>query len=266
MDAVALTAVPVSAAGTRAPPRCLRCNYDLHGLPADGNCPECGLSIARSSDAAGGELRHAPPGWLASLSWGSRLVLLTPVLGYVYAACVGLRLPWINSLVVFFGVRAALDVVFAAGIWLLTRPQPHRAVTHWTWRWALRLLALAPLADTVTVYLRMDVRRSVLWRDQPDWAMLGLVPMPALLFLHLRRLALRVPAARLAQHCAVVATLGSACFAGAGLSVFVRMRTDVELAFGVGCVLTLLWAAFVMAWFAVVVHRARRASVASWTG
>jgi hypothetical protein len=265
MDVLAPTPATARPAAQPAPAlRCLRCNYDLHGLPADGNCPECGLAVARSADAAGGELRHAPPGWLASLSWGTRLILLAPVAGYVHATYLVPRLPRIDSLVAFFGVPAALDVVFAAGIWLLTRPQPRRAGTHWAWRWALRLVALVPLSQTTLVYLVMAGRASWFWRNHQDQAMLGLVPLPALLFLHLRRLALRVPSASLAEHCAIVAALGSVCFVGAGTGFFVYTSQGVNFAFGVGGFLTVLWGLFVMVWFAIAFHRAHRASVASW--
>jgi hypothetical protein len=237
MNAVAATVPP-------APRRCLRCNYNLHGLPDAGNCPECGLAVARSADAAGGELRHAPPGWLASLSWGSRLVLLTPLAGYVYAAYVVPNLARMMSLEAYFGVPAALDLAFAAGLWLLTRPQPRHARRHRAWRWALRLLALVPVAQTISVYLLMAGRAPAFLRNHQDWAILGLVPMPALLFLHLRRLALRVPSRSLAEHCAIVAALGTACFAGAGSGFFVRVPSGVNFAFGVGVLLTLLWCAF----------------------
>jgi hypothetical protein len=60
-------------ADVRAP--CVRCDYDLRGLPPDARCPECGLPV-RYSDPAHASLRHASPGWLASLSWGARLALV----------------------------------------------------------------------------------------------------------------------------------------------------------------------------------------------
>jgi hypothetical protein len=267
MDAPSVTVASGPPAPRVAPSlRCLRCNYDLRGFPETGNCPECGLPVARSADAVGGELRHAPPGWLASLSWGAWLILLAPIAGFVHSAYLLQRLPRINSLEVYFGVPAALDVVFAAGVWLLTRPQPRRAGTHRIWRSALRLAALVPLLQTGSVYLLMAGRVSRFWVDHRDWAMLGFLPFPALLFLHLRRLALRVPAARLAEHCAIVAALGTVSFLGAASGFFVYTSQAVNFAFGVATFLTILWAALVVVWFAIVVHRAHRTSVAAWTG
>lgn len=53
-------------------PRCLACGYVLTGLPRDGDCPECGLTIADSLNenrttsawAAARKLSDQPSGWL----------------------------------------------------------------------------------------------------------------------------------------------------------------------------------------------------------
>src|SRR3954467_11897945 len=123
--------------------RCFRCGYDLRGLPPGGNCPECGLAVERSS-VEGDELWHAPPAWLAKLSWGARLVLLAPVLGFVYAAY-GRRyvnVPWVAG---FSLAPLAFALMFAAGVWLVTARQPHVfQARRWGWRWALRFVSLAP--------------------------------------------------------------------------------------------------------------------------
>src|SRR3954447_25278815 len=97
--------------------RCFRCGYDLRGLPPGGNCPECGLAVERSS-VEGDELWHAPPAWLAKLSWGARLVLLAPVLGYVYGAHLTgyVTFPRVES---HYLAPAAFSLLFAAGAWLI---------------------------------------------------------------------------------------------------------------------------------------------------
>ena len=51
---------------------CSCCGYDLQGLEASGDCPECGAPIGRSFD--GDRLAAADPKWLRSIVRGHRLV------------------------------------------------------------------------------------------------------------------------------------------------------------------------------------------------
>src|ERR1700722_4903874 len=44
---------------------CIKCGYNLRGLPANGSCPECGLSICISMQR--GQLRYSSPMHLATL-------------------------------------------------------------------------------------------------------------------------------------------------------------------------------------------------------
>jgi hypothetical protein len=62
---------------------CRRCGYDLHGIPTDGLCPECGESVAAS--LRGNLLTAADPKWLASLLRGARMLLI----GFVLCAVIG---------------------------------------------------------------------------------------------------------------------------------------------------------------------------------
>src|SRR6266576_781927 len=68
--------------------------------------------------------RTAPPPWLAKLSGGARLVLLAPVLGFVYGAYVSryVAFRWAEG---DYLAPVAFSLMFAAGVWLLTAPQPH---------------------------------------------------------------------------------------------------------------------------------------------
>jgi hypothetical protein len=50
---------------------CAVCGYDLHGLPEDGNCPECALPVAKA--LAGSLFVQADPHWLANARKGIRL-------------------------------------------------------------------------------------------------------------------------------------------------------------------------------------------------
>jgi hypothetical protein len=99
-----------------------------------------------------------------------------------------------------------------------------------------------------------------------DWPMLALIPFPALLFFHLRRLARRVLNPSLAEHCAIVGVGGSLSLAVGMAGMFVRIPTALEFAAAVGTMLFFLWTLYLMVRFAIAFHRAHRASAAAWGG
>lgn len=57
---------------------CLNCGYNLRGLSPSGNCPECGVPIARSLQ--GNLLVFSSPEYVASLNRGLIFILLATVL------------------------------------------------------------------------------------------------------------------------------------------------------------------------------------------
>ena len=240
---------------------CIRCGYDLRGLAPDGRCPECGLPIARSA-VPGDELRHAPPHWLASLSWGARLVLAVPVLAFFVSRPLFPRLLSV-SLEAGFALHAAFGLAFAAGVWLLTRPQRRFGPRHAALLWALRLVSLVPLAETAVIYCIIAGSLRARY-GLPGVVMLGFLPLPALLFLHLRGLARRVLDPRLAEHCVIVGTGATLSFAVLASGLFVRLPITAELVAGVGAMLFVFWGLFLMLRFAIAFARARRESIAVW--
>lgn len=52
---------------------CIRCSYDLHGLPMSGNCPECGVPVERS--LRGDLLQFADESYRATLLRGVSLIM-----------------------------------------------------------------------------------------------------------------------------------------------------------------------------------------------
>lgn len=73
-DACSTDSDPPTDYPTAAPEdvRCIRCGYDLVGLPPAGDCPECGTAIRRS--LAGDRIAYADPRWLDQLVGGLRLL------------------------------------------------------------------------------------------------------------------------------------------------------------------------------------------------
>ena len=105
---------------------CVACGYALRGLPADGACPECGMSIRRS--LSGDQLWAADPKWLARIARGQWLVACGMFLSVV-GSLVGVLLtigyfvfttsrPGLPSIVenVFTVVLACLVLAVSAGL------------------------------------------------------------------------------------------------------------------------------------------------------
>ncbi len=117
---------------------CRQCQYNLRGLDREGRCPECGGAVASSLQSD--RLRFANPRWVATLARGSRMVLgglaaviaaailllvLRSVRGKLYrgSSAIGALIdaldPGLALLIMLGGA-----VVFCAGIWFITTPDP----------------------------------------------------------------------------------------------------------------------------------------------
>jgi hypothetical protein len=102
---------------------CQGCGYNLRGLPAAGQCPECGAPAAAS--LRGNLLQFSRPEWIRQLSrgarlsmWGAGLTLLTAVVG-IPVLIFTRRARGLFQLVMIVG-----RVVGWTGGWLLTEPDP----------------------------------------------------------------------------------------------------------------------------------------------
>lgn len=107
---------------------CRACEYELGGLLADGNCPECGLPIQAS--IRGDALALAEPVWLKQLQSGGWIIVWTTL------AWLGIRAAGAPSIALFTQgkltlaasltlkvVLTALSLWFLLGIWRLTTPE-----------------------------------------------------------------------------------------------------------------------------------------------
>lgn len=108
---------------------CIRCSYNLRGLPTDGTCPECGTPVEQS--LRGHYLAFAAPEYVASLRSGVGLVL-AGILSYLVAlfggVVAGITLAAWLSPALLMGLRhAALlipTLLLIMGYWRFTRPDP----------------------------------------------------------------------------------------------------------------------------------------------
>jgi len=94
---------------------CRRCAYNLRGLSADGRCPECGTSVARS--LYGDALRYSDPTFVAKLRLGVAITLWSTL------AAVPIELAAQVS-ALFALLVMANSLVSLAGAWLFTEPDP----------------------------------------------------------------------------------------------------------------------------------------------
>lgn len=161
--------------------RCVRCRYNLRGLMPAGYCPECGTSIARtlSNDSLG----FADSRWLI---WVCRGCLVMAVAGWI-AIGLGLTGGLIACAREFGGVQtlgrastrvwpvelyrvavAVGSVGLAAGLWLMTTPQPQRAAAGQVARVLARWLGVTALLLTLVERLWPLLARSPLMPEIMD--------------------------------------------------------------------------------------------------
>lgn len=117
---------------------CIQCGYNLHGLPAAGACPECGVPVERSR--ASDRLADANTDWLRGLVRGQRLVMwgliclvLTPILLVVgmVALLLANDLPdfveeamHVAGMILTFTMLLACPILVAVGAFMVTAQEP----------------------------------------------------------------------------------------------------------------------------------------------
>jgi hypothetical protein len=108
-------AIPAAIIDSDTP--CRRCGYNLRGLSADGQCPECGtlirLSLRRDL------LEHSDPAWVDSLRQGVGWMLwyaagwVVFIVGFIILHAQMMRIP-----------AGVLTAMYAWGRYLATKPDP----------------------------------------------------------------------------------------------------------------------------------------------
>ncbi len=179
---------------------CARCGYNLRGLMPNGQCPECGSSIAQSLQ--GNFLRFADPAWIDKLRLGTTLMLWNIII--IVVALIGasvltsaLRLPPIVLAIIGL-IGSAIGV--AAAI-LVTSQEPAVMQTEdpVTLRRVVRLAAVRSfLGDGVQMAGEFTGLALVFAIVGGVLSLAGLVYLFGLLA-YFRRLALRVPDEALAK-------------------------------------------------------------------
>lgn len=103
--------------------RCVKCKYDLSGLPQGTICPECGTANSRVSydKKRGTGISRAPIEYVRTLGlwlWLAAFALI----GTWFAGAIAAILPH----PVTFGLRLVVAGGWIAAVWLATKPKPDR--------------------------------------------------------------------------------------------------------------------------------------------
>ncbi|MCC6427445.1 MAG: hypothetical protein IT435_11560 [Phycisphaerales bacterium] len=140
---------------------CPRCEYNLKGLSAGMNCPECGALIVTPAAASAREdnLTAAPRPYLQVLAWAMGSMSAASIIGAILFAQ---RRPQTIGPVIITGALVAL--AWCIGVILITRPRPHaitRAVTprmeQRHLRWVVRLSQLGWFAAVGSLALSIMI-------------------------------------------------------------------------------------------------------------
>lgn len=104
---------------------CVRCSYNLRGLPIDGKCPECGSPIADS--LKGILLQFASPEYLQKVAGGLSLILngiLLMVVAVILSFALVAALRTAGAALIGQGLQIIASVMMLIGYWKYTEPDP----------------------------------------------------------------------------------------------------------------------------------------------
>ena len=158
-----------TAAKVTQGPRCRKCSYDLTGLPFGGRCPECATPIPiRTRRVLADNLAHAPTWYLRWLAVGS----IATVIGGLGGMASLLMVAGEHSL--RWGVPFACLLLWAAGVWIVTRPHESSIDQRTDFvregrlsRWASRLTQWAWAAGVALAWAANEVEHTALMAGTP---------------------------------------------------------------------------------------------------
>jgi len=198
-------AIPFDEAGmiaTDVP--CIKCGYNLRGLDEGRVCPECGTAVGRS--LRGDFLKYCDPDWVGTVASGLNWIMLGVAIGVVGGAFVGALVGAKSAPPVAMELFIlALSIIPLIGYWKLTVPDPSSdADTGFSPRRLVRItqvfgfcaqipLRTGALGDYEMLETMLELVSSI-----------NMIVFVFAILIYLRRMALRIPNARLASSCRTI--------------------------------------------------------------
>jgi hypothetical protein len=183
--------------------KCIRCGYNLRGLPANGACPECGTAVGRSF--LGDLLQFSPPEWVDQLAGGMNWILVGVVVSIVVSLLGGLLGGRRGADPVHQYLLHALGFISVIGYWMIAAPDPARLETEPSIT-ARKLVRFVAVFSYVAGFALTGIGRMGPILAQTTIAGAGLIGIVGFFadFIYLRQLALRIPDLRLANQTRIV--------------------------------------------------------------
>lgn len=208
---------------------CIRCGYNLRGLPAEGRCPECGSGVLQS--LRGDLLQFQHPAYVRRLAAGAALVLWGLLAMGACALGVVAALAWspadtLSLHALLYGLVILAGALAVTGAWLVTSREPTRPANRreQALRWAVRVLTavgLLALANLPVELALTDLRGAPVSAEAYLWIVFGGgllrfggVAGSVLLMVYFRRLARAIPDPALVRH-----TLAVTWILGTGIAI-----------------------------------------------
>jgi hypothetical protein len=104
---------------------CVRCSYNLRGLPIEGNCPECGTPVQDS--LKGILLQFATSEYRAKITSGLSFILngiLLMVIAVVCGIALSAAIPRQTGALLSEGLQFIASIIITIGYWKYTEPDP----------------------------------------------------------------------------------------------------------------------------------------------
>ena len=111
--------------------RCVKCNYDLSGLPQGTVCPECGTTNARISHdkKRGTGVSRAPVAYVSRLTTWLWVTAFTLIAMWFSGFVTGMVMYFTSSpapVAVAYGFQLLVAVGWVVALWMATHPKPDR--------------------------------------------------------------------------------------------------------------------------------------------